>query len=100
MAQIRQILKKKSSNRYFFNDTFQYVANNIEGCFLNFLIAYLVFSHVWLNYFLDDLHFGDISKSLKQTLALPLWMVVANDFSFYFIQFCDVAQVAIIHTTV
>jgi hypothetical protein len=31
MAQIRQILKKKGSNRQFFNDKFQYVANNIEG---------------------------------------------------------------------
>jgi len=33
MAQIRKFLKKKGSNRHFFNDKFQDVANNIEGCF-------------------------------------------------------------------
>ncbi len=35
-------------------------------CF--FLPSYLLCSQIWLNYFLDDYHFGYITKSLKETL--------------------------------
>jgi hypothetical protein len=35
-----------------------------------FLHSYLVLSQIWLNYFLDDRHFGYITKSLKRN---PSW---------------------------
>jgi hypothetical protein len=34
-----------------------------------FLLSYLVYSQIWLNCFLDDHHFGYITKSLKETLV-------------------------------
>ncbi len=37
--------------------------------FFFFLLSYLVRSQIWLNYFLDDRHFGYITKSLKETLV-------------------------------
>jgi hypothetical protein len=33
-----------------------------------FLTSYLLCSQIWQNYFLDDRHFGYITKSLKETL--------------------------------
>jgi hypothetical protein len=51
-------------------DKFQEVAKNIEGSrFFFFLISYLGYSKIWLNYFLDDCHFGYITKSIKETLV-------------------------------
>jgi len=32
------------------------------------LPSYLICSQIWLNYFLDDCHFGYVTKSLKETL--------------------------------
>jgi hypothetical protein len=37
--------------------------------YIYFLLSYLVRSQIWLNYFLDDRHFGYITKSLKETLV-------------------------------
>ncbi len=34
--------------------------------FFLFRLSYLVCSQIWLNYFLDDCHFGYITKSLKR----------------------------------
>jgi hypothetical protein len=61
VAQIRQISKN--------NNKFQQAAKNIEGfcfLFLFFLVSYLVYSQIWLNYFLKDCHFDYITKSLKE----------------------------------
>jgi len=50
---------------------FQKVTNNIERfCFLStFTSNKFFYSKIWLNYFLDDYHFGYITKSLKETLV-------------------------------
>jgi hypothetical protein len=37
--------------------------------YIFFLHSYLVRSQIWLNHFLDDRHFGYITKSLKETLV-------------------------------
>ncbi len=37
---------------------------------IRFLPSYLLFSQIWHNYFLDDRHFGCITKSLKETPCL------------------------------
>ncbi len=55
MAQICQILKKKNFTSLYFYDKFQLVAKNIEGL-CSFLLSCLVYSQIWLNYFLDDSH--------------------------------------------
>jgi hypothetical protein len=44
-------------------------AKNIEGfCFL--ILSYLVCSQIWLNYFMDDYHFGYITKSYEAKLEV------------------------------
>jgi len=48
-----------------------------------FLLSYLVCSQIWLNYFLDDYHFGYITKSLKETLVGTI--VPSLDNSFFFL---------------
>jgi len=34
-----------------------------------FLLSYQVHSQIWLNYFVNDDHFGYVTKSLKKTLG-------------------------------
>jgi hypothetical protein len=68
MAQIRHILNFKNSNLLDFYNNLKKVAKNIKGfCFFS-LYSYLLCSQIWLNYFLDDCHFGYITKSFKETL--------------------------------
>jgi hypothetical protein len=52
-------------------DNFQKVAKNIKGILFFSLLSYLLCNQIWLNYFLDDCHFGYITNSLKETLFLP-----------------------------
>jgi hypothetical protein len=53
-----------------FHDKFQYVAKNIEEGFIYlfinkiFPLSYLVCNQIWLNYFVNDHHFGYITKIL------------------------------------
>ncbi len=54
-------------------DNFQKVAKNIEGFLFYFFLklpSYLLCSQIFLNYFLDDCHFGYVTKSLKETLLV------------------------------
>ncbi len=55
-----------------FYDQFKYVAKNIEGLCL-FSTHYLIFRQIWLNYFVNDHHFGYITNSLKETLTYIHW---------------------------
>jgi hypothetical protein len=50
---------------------FQKVAKNIETfCFLSTFTSNKIFdSKIWLNYFLDDYHFGYITNPSKETLV-------------------------------
>jgi hypothetical protein len=61
-------------NCQIFYDKFQKVAKNIEGFFIKKipLLSYLVCNQIWLNYFMDNCHFGYITKSLKETQLLSL----------------------------
>jgi hypothetical protein len=55
-----------------FYDKFQQVAKNIKGfCFFFVLLSYLLYNQIWLNYFLNDRHFGYITKSLKKRAMSP-----------------------------
>jgi len=60
--------KKKDFNSPDFYDKFQFVAKNIKGFFLFlFILSYQVCSQIWLNYFVNDPHFGYITKTLNET---------------------------------
>jgi hypothetical protein len=37
--------------------------------FISFSFSYLVCNQIWLNYIMNDRHFGYITKSLKETLS-------------------------------
>ncbi len=65
---IFQILKMRKSPKSFNN--FQKVAKNIKGVCSPPPppASYLFCSQIWLNYFLDDSHFGYITETLKETL--------------------------------
>ncbi len=72
---ISQNILKLRIRRFFFNlknlepGQFQQVAKNIEGfCFL--ILSYFVCNQIWLNYFLDDYHFGYITKSYEAKLEV------------------------------
>jgi hypothetical protein len=57
-----------------FYDKFQYVAEEYRTILFFFflfffLLSYRVCSQIWLNYFMNDQHFGYITKSLKGNLA-------------------------------
>jgi hypothetical protein len=41
-------------------------SQKIEGCFINILLSYLVFSQTWLNLPMDHRHFGYITKLEKK----------------------------------
>jgi hypothetical protein len=57
-------------NRQIFNDNFKESSQEYRRIlYFTFLLSYLVYSQIWLNYFLDDHHFGYITKSLKETLV-------------------------------
>jgi len=73
LAQTRQTdsnFKKNSQSPESHYDNFQKVAKNIEGFSFFFfaLPSYLLCSQIWVNYFLDDRHFGNLTKSIKETL--------------------------------
>ncbi len=80
MAQICQIWNFKNSKSPESYDNFQKVTKNIKG-FYFFLPSYLLHSQIWLNFFLDDRHFANITKSLMETL-LQTHVTKAN-FGFY-----------------
>ncbi len=78
MAQIHRISNLKNSKLPEFYNNFQKVAKNIEGfCFLFKKPSYLLCSQILLNYFVDDHHFGYITKSLKETV-FGRWGGVGN----------------------
>jgi hypothetical protein len=59
-----------SSNSQIFNDNFEESSQEYGRIlYFIFLLSYLVYSQIWLNCFLDDHHFGYITKSLKETLV-------------------------------
>jgi hypothetical protein len=62
---------KQIPNCQFHIFNFQKVAKNIERfCFLSTFTPDKIFdSKIWLNYFLDDYHFGYITKSSKESLV-------------------------------
>lgn len=80
MTQICQISNFKNSKSPESYDNFQKVAKNIKGFYFS-LPSYLLHSQIWLNFFLDDRHFANITKSLKETL-LQTHVTKAN-FGFY-----------------
>jgi len=80
MAQICQISNFKNSKSPESYDNFQKVATNIKG-FYFFLPSYLLHSQIWLLFFLDNRHFANITKSLKETLLQT--HVTKENFGFY-----------------
>ncbi len=77
LAQIHKILNfyfTFFSNRQIFMISSSMQPKNIEQffflfLFLFFLLSYLACSQIWLNYFVNDQHFGYMTKSLKGNLA-------------------------------
>jgi hypothetical protein len=68
IVQICQISNFKNSKSPESCDNFQRVPKNIKRfCYFG-LSSYLLCNQIWLNYFLDDRHFGYITKSLKAVL--------------------------------
>jgi hypothetical protein len=43
--------------------------SRIQNDSVLFLLSYLLCSQIWLNYFVNDDHFGYVTKSLKKTLV-------------------------------
>jgi len=63
MAQIPEILKKHFPNCQIL--MISSVSNReYRKILFFFILSYLVYNQIWLNYFLDDHHFDYITKSL------------------------------------
>jgi hypothetical protein len=70
LPKLANFLKKKNSNRQISTTSSSIVAKKIKGFSFFPLLPYVIYSQIWLNYFLDYYHFDYITKSLKETLDL------------------------------
>jgi len=70
-----KILKSQLSKSY---DSFLKVATNLEQVYF-FLPSYILCNQTWQNYFMDDDHFDDITKSLKEIICLNICLKKRKD---------------------
>jgi len=69
LTQIRQILKNYFFKFPEFYNKFPVDSQEYRMILLKNTFSYLICSQIWLNYFVNDHHFGYIAKSLKETLV-------------------------------